>query len=403
MANAIPTDPRYSCLAGLIGKLAPCQLSGREENMEIQLGAPGQIIPPVDRGISLGIKMEELGYDALWWPDHLMGWHPDTMWNEDFTPLAKHQPSSHVHVDPFAMMAAIGSQTSQIRVGTCVTDLLRRHPASIAQTMLTLDHMTKGRAILGLGSGEQLNIQPYGIEWDKPVAKLAEGLEIIRLLMTAGNQTVDFEGKHFRLQDAVMGLDPYGDSPPEIWLAAHGPRMLSLTGQYADGWLPTKMSPEAYRDSLERIRVSAREANRNDENFTPGMLGYLLVGPDEESVNRLLASEMVRMLCILMPNWVFEGLGLEPPLGNEGGFHDFIPSRIPRPEVERIIEAIPPKVSAHYAFAGTVEQLVEEIASYHAAGLRHLVMWNITGLGDPDLARFSFDAMNELQTELKRL
>ena len=279
--------------------------------MDIQLGAPGQIIPPVDRGISLGIKMEELGYDALWWPDHLMGWHPDTMWNEEFTPLAKHQPSSHVHVDPFAMMAAIGAQTERIRVGTCVTDLLRRHPASIAQTMLTLDHMTKGRAILGLGSGEQLNIEPYGIEWAKPVAKLAEGLEIIRLLMNAGNEKVDFEGRHFRLQDAVMGLDPYGDRHPEIWLAAHGPRMLSLTGQY--------------------------------------------------------------------------------------------PSRIPRHEVDRIIEAIPPKVSAHYAFAGTVEQLVEEIASYHAAGLRHLVMWNITGLGDPDLARFSFKAMNELQAELKAL
>ena len=155
--------------------------------MDIQLGAPGQIIPPVDRGISLGVKMEKLGYDALWWPDHLMGWHPDTMWNEEFTPLAKHQPSSHVHVDPFAMMAAIGAQTEGIRGGTCVTDLLRRHPASIAQTMLTLDHMTKGRAILGLGSGEQLNIEPYGIEWAKPVAKLAEGLEVIRLLMNAGN------------------------------------------------------------------------------------------------------------------------------------------------------------------------------------------------------------------------
>ena len=51
--------------------------------MDIQLGAPGQIIPPVDRGISLGVKMEDLGYDALWWPDHLMGWHPDAMWRSE--------------------------------------------------------------------------------------------------------------------------------------------------------------------------------------------------------------------------------------------------------------------------------------------------------------------------------
>ena len=83
--------------------------------MDIQLGAPGQITPPVDRGVALGVKMDQAGYDAVWWPDHLMGWHPDTMWTEDFTPLARHQPSAHVYVDPFAMMAAVGAQTEQIR------------------------------------------------------------------------------------------------------------------------------------------------------------------------------------------------------------------------------------------------------------------------------------------------
>ncbi len=369
--------------------------------MEIEFGAPGQIIPPVDRGVAAGVKMEELGYDGVWWPDHLMGWHPDSMWNEDFTPLAKYQQSSHVYVDPYPMMSAVGMQTENIRVGTCVTDLLRRHPASVAQTMLTLDHMTKGRAILGVGSGEQLNIEPYGIEWSKPVGKLAEGLEVIRRLTTAGSETVDFEGEHFYLKDAVMGLDPYGDTPPEIWLAAHGPRMLGLTGQYGDGWLPTKMAPEDYTRSRDAIYASAKEAGRNVDHFTPGMLGYLLIGPDEESVQRLLASPMVRLLCILLPNWVYENLGVPPPLGDAGGFHDFIPSRVSRAESDRIVEAIPPKVSKYYAFAGTPDQVAEEIATYQKAGLRHLVMWNITGLGDPDLARFSFKAMHDITAQLR--
>lgn len=369
--------------------------------MDLQIGAPGQIIPPVDRGVRLGVRMEEAGYDGLWWPDHLMGWHPDSMWNEDYTPLARHQQSSHVHVDPFAMMAAIGAQTERIRVGTCVTDLLRRHPASIAQTMLTLDHLTKGRAILGIGSGERLNTQPYGIEWKQPVAKLAEGLEVIRRLMTAGSSTVNFEGRHFSLHDAVMGLDPYGSEPPEIWIAAHGPRMLDLTGRYGDGWLPTKMSPVDYKQSLEQIHVAGREANRTLDRFTPGMLGYVIIGPDDAAVQELLASPMIRFLCILMPNWVYEQLGVPPPLGPDGGFHDFIPTRVSRAEVDRIVAAIPPRVSAHYAFAGTVEQLADEIAAYYAAGLRHLVMWNITGLGNPELARFSFEAMRELKDLLK--
>lgn len=372
--------------------------------MELEFGAPGQIIPPVDRGIAAGVKMEEAGYDGVWWPDHLMGWHPDSIWTEDVTPLAGYQPSSHVYVDPYLMMGAVGAQTERIKVGSCVTDLLRRHPASVAQSLLTLDHMTKGRAILGVGTGEKLNIEPYGLEWSKPVGKLSEGLDVLRLLMRSGTDAVDYDGEHFRLKDAVMGLAPYGDHLPEIWLAAHGPRMLGITGQKADGWLPTKMSPEQYRESLDEIHRAATEVGRNIDHFTPGMLAYILVAPDEESVQRLLAAPLVRLLCILLPNRIFEMLGVEPPLGGGdggSGFHDFIPTRIDRAESERIIEAIPPKVSRYYAFAGTVEQLAEEITSYQQAGLRHLVMWNITGLGDPELSRFSFKAMGELKDMLR--
>ena len=122
--------------------------------------------------------------------------------------------------------------------------------------MLTLDHLTEGRAILGLGSGEQLNIRPYGLPWDKPVARLAEGIDVIRLLWQAG-EPVDFEGRFFSLRRAVLGLSPFGAGPP-VWTAAHGPRMLELTGRKADGWLPTKMTPGQYQASLKAIEVAAR-------------------------------------------------------------------------------------------------------------------------------------------------
>jgi phthiodiolone/phenolphthiodiolone dimycocerosates ketoreductase len=369
--------------------------------MDLQFGAPGQILPPADRAVRSALRMEEAGYDAVWWPDHLMGWHPDSIWTEDVTPLARHQPSSHVHLDPFSMMAVVGAQAERLRVGSCVTDLLRRHPAAVAHTLLTLDHVTRGKAILGVGTGERLNTTPYGIEFSQPVAKLSEGLDVIRLLLQAGTDTVDYEGQHFRLKDAVMGLDPFGNGLPEIWLAAHGPRMLRVTGEKADGWLPTKMSPERYAASLADIRRAGADAGRDMDGFTPGMLAYILVGPDEAAVQRLVDAPLTRFLCILLPNSAYEQLGVEPPLGKESeGFHHFIPSRTPRAEGLRIVEAIPPQVVRYYAFAGTVEQLAEEIAAYHAAGLRHLVMWNITGLGDPELARFSFDAMRELKDML---
>ena len=302
------------------------------------------------------------------------------------------------------MMGAVGAQTTRLRVGVVVTDLIRRHPAVLAQTMLTLDHLTQGRAILGLGSGEQLNIRPYGLPWDKPVARLAEGIEVIRLLWGAEGP-VDFEGRFFSLRRGVLGLSPFGPNPPPIWTAAHGPRMLELTGRQADGWLPTKLTPGGVRGEPEDDRGSGAEAGRDPGAITPGMLGYVLTGPDEATVQRLTEQPLVRALCVLLPAAVFRALGVEPPLGGAAagsGFHDFIPTEVGREEALRIVAAIPPEVVRHYAFCGTPEQVAGQIREYAANGLRHLVMWNITAFGDPGLARFSFSAMKELRAELAR-
>jgi phthiodiolone/phenolphthiodiolone dimycocerosates ketoreductase len=181
------------------------------------------------------------------------------------------------------------------------------------------------------------------------VARLAEGIDVIRLLWQAG-EPVDFEGRFFSLRRAVLGLSPFGAGPP-VWTAAHGPRMLELTGRKADGWLPTKMTPGQYQASLKAIEVAAREAGRDPEAITPAMLGYVLLGPDEAL---------------------------------------------------RIVAGIPPAVVRHYAFCGTPEQVAAKVREYAAAGLRHLVMWNITAFGDPGLARYSFAALKELRAELSR-
>ena len=74
------------------------------------------------------------------------------------------------------------------------------------------------------------------------------------------DKPVDFDGKFFKLQDAVLGLEPYEGTPPPIWLAAHGPRMLGITGRLADGWLPTNISPEQLRGEARRHPPGAPRA-----------------------------------------------------------------------------------------------------------------------------------------------
>ena len=366
---------------------------------------PGQIMPPASAAVKFAQRAEADGFDAIWWPDHLMGWHPDSLWTPDLTPLAASQANPHTYFDPLVMMGAVGAQTTRLRVGVVVTDLIRRHPAVLAQTMLTLDHLTEGRAILGLGSGEQLNIRPYGLPWDKPVARLAEGIEVIRRLWRAEGP-VDFEGRFFQLRPGRARAEPVRRPSRRSGRPRTDPRMLELTGRKADGWLPTKMTPGQYEASLKTIEAAAREAGRDPGAITPGMLGYVLVGPDEETVQRLTEQPLVRALCVLLPAAVFRALGVEPPLPElaaaGSGFHDFIPTEVGREEALRIVDAIPPAVVRHYAFCGTPEQVAAQVREYAAAGLRHLVMWNITAFGDPALARYSFGALKELRTELAR-
>jgi phthiodiolone/phenolphthiodiolone dimycocerosates ketoreductase len=361
--------------------------------MKVDLGLPGQIMPPARIAVANAQRGEEQGFASMWWPSHLMGWHPDSLWTPDMTPLATSQPNPHQYFDPFAMMAAVAAATDRIRLGVVVADLITRNPAIVAQTALTLDHLSEGRLILGLGSGERMNIEPYGLPFNQPVARLAEGIEVIRLLWRATGP-VDFDGRFNRLESAVLGLAPF-DREPEIWIAAHGPRMLDLAGRLGDGWLPTKIPPDQYRASLDVIHRARQEVGRDSEEFTPGMLGYVLLAPDEATLEHLLAQPLVRYLCIMLPPETFEALGTTPPLQG-GGFHGILPSSLPREEALRIVAAIPPRIVQSYAFCGTPEQVAEQIADYHRAGLRHLICWNITPFGDPSLAGWSFRALREL-------
>lgn len=362
------------------------------------MGAPGRIIPPAARAVDYARQAEAEGYDAIWWPCHLMGWVPDAIWNTEWTALAAAQANPHVYFEPLTLMGAAGAATERIRVGVCVTDTIRRHPALLAQELLTVDHLARGRAILGLGSGERMNVEPYGLEWRKPVGRLEEALEVIRLLWGSGGRPVSFDGSFFRLEDAVLGLEPYEGSPPPIWLAAHGPRMLEITGRLADGWLPTNITPETYAEKLAAIRRAAEGAGRDPDAIVPSMLAYVLAAPDEEALERMCANPLTRILfaAVDISAETYERHGSTSPWAGRGGFDSFVPTRVPVAEVERVAAHIPAGVVRDSTLHGTPEQIAARVRTFQEAGLRDVVLWNITPFADPSLAGYSFGAMREV-------
>ena len=367
-------------------------------DLRVTLGVPGRIMPPADKAVQFAQRAEADGFDAIWWPCHLMGWIPDSVWIEELTGLAKYQANPHMYFDPLIMMGAAGAATERIKVGVSVTDTIRRHPAMLAQAALTVDHLAGGRSIFGLGSGERMNVAPYGIEWSKPVGHLEEALRVIRLLWESEGP-VDFAGQFFNLDAAVLGLEPFEGKPPPIWLAAHGPRMLEICGRLADGWVPTNIEPEDYAQKLGVIHERAARAGRDPAAFTPSMLAYVLCAPDEETLDRLCDETLIRLL--------FAAVGLSPetwarhgsssPFEGGSGFHSYIPTKVSRAEAERVASHIVPGVVRDATLHGTPAQIAEKIRAYQQAGLRDVILWNITAFGDPALSTYSFKAMGEVK------
>ncbi len=358
----------------------------------VWLGTGGTLGPPAAAVGTRARKIERAGFDFITWPDHLMGWLPESLWTPDISPLAALSPSKspHVFLDAVACIAMAAASTEHVLLGTCVTDPIRRHPAVLANEFLTLHHMSEGRAVLGIGAGEGENTTPYGMDFRHQVSKLDEAVQVIRLLWESEGP-VRFDGRFFPLDGAVLGLGPYEGTYPPIWVGAHGPKMCELTGRLADGWVPVMMPLDAYQERMGWIDAARRGAGREEEPFTWALRSYVVPHTDHETAHRLMDHPLVKGLCLSLPDWLYRTVGAQHPMGD--GFHglkEYIPSGIPREEALALIDRIPFELVHQYMLHGTPDDMIEGVTPYVEAGATHIVLHNMGFLADPGSARQAF-------------
>ena len=206
----------------------------------VQLGYWGA--QPQDRAVEVAQEAENLGFDSIWTAE---SWGSDA-----FTPLAW-----------------IGANTSKIRLGTSVVQLSARTPTATAMAALTLDHLSGGRMILGLGvSGPQVVEGWYGQPFSKPLARTREYIGIIRQVL-AREGPVTSDGPHYPLP--YKGEGSWGMGKPlksithplradlPIFMGAEGPKNVALAAEIADGWLPLYFSPfnmDFYSEALGELK-----------------------------------------------------------------------------------------------------------------------------------------------------
>ncbi|MDY6964897.1 MAG: LLM class flavin-dependent oxidoreductase [Halobacteriota archaeon] len=230
----------------------------------------------VQRSAILG---EKLGFDSIWMGDHIMGMR---------------SPHS---LEAWSTLAAIAAQTEKIKLGVGVTDPHRRHPAVTAQAAITLDIISKGRAILGMGAGEAMNLNSYGIDWSKPVSRMEEATEVIKKLWT--EKTVNYSGEFYNLKDAILMPKPVQKPHPPLWIAGNSPRTIRMTGELGDGWFPTALSPDLYREDLSEVK---KYKNKEDDGEIEA--GYLLYTSISEESRKAwgIAEVQARGILLAMGN-----------------------------------------------------------------------------------------------------
>ncbi len=346
---------------------------------DLKIGREGTFVPPFKSNINTIKNYEKYGYDSIFFADHILNWIPESIWTPEITDLANVYNSPHLIYEVFSMMTVAALNTKKIRLGTGVTETFRRQPAVLAQTILTLDELSRGRVILGIGTGEKENTVPYGIKWESPVGRLEEAIKIIKKLWKS-DKKFDYDGKFWKLKNAILRLKPFkkGKFPP-IWIAAHGPRMLDITGRLGDGWLPILIKPDPYKEKLNIIRNSAKKVGRNPDEITPALIVCIIVDEEREEVDKMLESPITKNNLLPLYNEDFKKYGMSHPLGeNIDRTLEYIPTYYDKKSMLEILEKIPTQMCRDFYLNGTPDEIIGQIEEYAKVGVKHIVLFNVS-------------------------
>lgn len=227
---------------------------------------------------TLATHVESTGWDGIWYADHFMPNEPDTSvpWPEAWTTLA-----------------ALAATTSRIRVGPLVTGNTYRHPAVLAKMAATIDHISKGRAVLGLGSGWQENEHlQYGLPFytvRERLERLDEACQVIKSLYA--NEKSNFEGQFYRLADASLEPKPV-QSPLPLLIGGGGEkRTLKITAKYADEW-NVWGDAAVMRHKMAILDDHCRDVGRDPAAIQRSAVALLFMSDDESFVQSMKDREM---------------------------------------------------------------------------------------------------------------
>jgi alkanesulfonate monooxygenase SsuD/methylene tetrahydromethanopterin reductase-like flavin-dependent oxidoreductase (luciferase family) len=199
------------------------------------------------------IEADHLGFDGALMPDHYM-------WGTEIGHSMKNPYST---LETWTTLTYLAGKTERISLGTLVTPLVLRHPGMLAKMLATLDNLSGGRVVLGVGAGwSQVEFKGYS-SWLEPAERVAKTVEALKVILALwSEESVTHHGRFYDLEGAVLSPKPLQKPHPRLLFGSQGKRMLKLTGQYADMFFVPPWVQGKVQDLISEVESAAEEAGR---------------------------------------------------------------------------------------------------------------------------------------------
>ena len=237
---------------------------------------------------------EQRGFESLWLPEHT---HIPVSRKTPYAGGAE-LPKEYAHtLDPFVALAAVATATKHIRLATGISLLIERDTITMAKTLATLDLLSNGRAILGVGGGwNREEAEHHGVEWSQRFQKLEEQITAIKIIWA--NDEASFHGEHVRFDPIWSWPKPIQRPHPPILLGGETDHTLRRVIKYCDGWLPRARDPEIIVRGIAQLNELAEEAGRDPESIS---VNVFAPRPDAELIDRFKGMGVARIVLWLPP------------------------------------------------------------------------------------------------------
>jgi probable F420-dependent oxidoreductase len=213
-------------------------------------------------------RAEALGFHSAWVVEQILGSIPS--------------------LEPIELLTYAAAVTTRIRLGSAVLLTALRSPVHTAKSLATLDHLSGGRLIVGVGLGANPKIYPaYGIAAERRAARFAEGIQVMKRLWT--EPRVTFEGEFFKLQNASMEPKPVQKPHPPLWFGGHHPNALKRTVELGDGFMGAgSLSTAKFGEEVMLLRRLLQEAKCDPAAFPVAKRVYIAVDRDKARAGKRL-------------------------------------------------------------------------------------------------------------------